>query len=339
MGGALLMAGLLPSCAFAQSTDTAARPFVQEQISPPSGDGTAPDVAAVEASHAEQAAAVASAASRTAVEVAPAVPQVEAAAEVEQDASLPPSASEPAIEPDIDDPLESELDERQTSFPDPLENLNRRTLGLNQTVDRWVISPVTRAYGYVVPDRAKQSVRDFFSNLESPAIFVNDVLQGEIGGAATTIARFSVNTIFGLAGLFDPASSIGLERHSADFGQTLAMNGVGSGPFLIVPLLGPTTVRDGIGTLVDVALQPTIYLLGPAPLVVASVQEGTDGLTFREAHDEDLQRLEGASLDYYAALRSAYYQNRMATLGEGPGAAGQSTAEAVASATPEDPPT
>lgn len=215
-----------------------------------------------------------------------------------------------------DDALELELDDRPISFPDPFEGINRRTLSLNQTVDRWVLDPVTDAYVYVVPDRAKRSVRDFFANLESPAILVNDVLQGEILNAATTVARFSVNTVFGLAGFFDPATDMGLERHDADFGQTLARTGFGSGPFLIVPLLGPTTVRDGIGTLVDIAMQPAIYLLGPTPLVVASVQEGTEGLTLRAQHGDDLKRLEQGSLDYYAALRSAYYQDRMATLGE-----------------------
>ncbi|MEW6269302.1 MAG: VacJ family lipoprotein [Thermodesulfobacteriota bacterium] len=236
--------------------------------------------------------------------------------------AAPPSAADqgeaPATAghapPADDEDLELELDERPTSFPDPWERLNRRTFRLNQTVDRWVLSPVTRAYGYVVPDRAKQSVRDFFSNLESPAIFVNDVLQGELSAAASTVARFSVNTLFGLAGLFDPATSMGLDKHSSDFGETLAKSGVGSGPFLIVPLIGPTTVRDGIGSLVDVALQPSIYLLGPTPIVAAGLQEGTYGLTLREAHGEDLERLEQGSLDYYAALRSAYYQDRMADL-------------------------
>jgi phospholipid-binding lipoprotein MlaA len=248
----------------------------------------------------------------------------------------PDPASRPGAAPaagSADAGLEIELDERPTSFPDPWEPLNRRTLSLNQTVDHWVVSPVARAYGYVVPDRAKQSVRDFFSNLESPAIFVNDVLQGELSDAASTVARFSVNTIFGLAGLFDPASSMGLEKHSSDFGETLAKTGVGSGPFLIVPLLGPTTVRDGIGTLVDVAMQPTIYLLGPAPLVVAGVQEGTSGLTLREAHGEDLERLEQGSLDYYAALRSAYYQDRMADLAPRPPTP-QAAGDAVASTAP-----
>lgn len=241
-------------------------------------------------------------------------------------AAAEPAAETPAIDEAGDD-LELELDQQPVSFPDPLENLNRRTLRFNQTVDRWVISPVARAYGNVVPDPAKRSVRQFFANLESPAVFVNDVLQGEMGAAATTVARFSVNTIVGIGGLFDPASSLGLPGHESDFGETLARNGVGSGPFLIVPLLGPTTVREGIGSLVDVALQPSIYLLGPAPLVAATVQEGTHGLTLREVHGEDLARLQQASLDYYAALRSAYYQDRMATLEGVPAAAPETVAE------------
>jgi phospholipid-binding lipoprotein MlaA len=239
-----------------------------------------------------------------------------------------------------DDALELELDDRPTSFPDPLESLNRQTFSLNQAVDRWLFSPVTQAYGYVVPDCAKRSVRHFFANLESPAIFVNDLLQGELDEAATTVARFSVNTTIGLAGLFDPATEMGLEKHNADFGQTLARQGVGSGPFLIVPLLGPTTVRDGIGSLVDVAMQPTIYLLGPAPLFVATVQEGTEGLTLREQHGEEMKRLEQASLDYYVALRNAYYQDRMATLGEAPaGSADRGAITEHPLPQPQEPPT
>lgn len=259
------------------------------------------------------------------------------------DDGAPTAASEPAAVASApgsdtrtrDEDLELELDERPTSFPDPFESVNRRTLSLNQTVDRWVVEPVADAYGAALPDLAKKSVRDFLANLESPAILVNDILQGEMRNAAVTVGRFAVNTLIGCAGFFDPASSLGLERHSSDFGQTLARTGVGSGPFLIVPLLGPTTVRDGLGTIVDIAMQPTIYLLGPAPLLVASVQEGTVGLTLREKHGEDLKRLEQASLDYYAALRSAYYQDRMAEIAE-PGDAVEPVEPA---AEPEDPPT
>lgn len=229
----------------------------------------------------------------------------------------------------VEDDLELEIDERPTSFPDPFESVNRTTLTFNQTLDRWVVDPVADAYGAAVPDLAKKSVRDFLANLESPAILVNDLLQGEIENAAITIGRFAVNTLIGCAGFFDPATSLGLERHTSDFGQTLARTGIGSGPFLIVPVLGPTTVRDGLGTIVDIALQPTIYLLGPAPLLVASVQEGTAGLTMRELHGDDLERLEQASLDYYAALRSAYYQDRMATLADDPDAAPEDEEPAI----------
>jgi hypothetical protein len=123
------------------------------------------------------------------------------------------NAAAPASDSDA---LELELDNRPTSFPDPLESLNRQTFSFNQVLDRWLLSPVAEAYGSIVPDRAKRSVRDFFANLESPAIFVNDVLQGELDEAATTVARFSVNTTVGLGGLFDPATAMGLEKHNAD---------------------------------------------------------------------------------------------------------------------------
>jgi phospholipid-binding lipoprotein MlaA len=136
---------------------------------------------------------------------------------------------------------------------------------------------------------------------------VNDVLQGEGKRALVTGTRFVVNTTVGIVGLFDPASSIGLERHASDFGQTLFLYGVGSGPYFMLPIFGPSTGRDSVGFAVDLALRPDLWLLGGAPIVMLSVG---DGVSTREVHQQDIEELERASIDYYSALRSVYWMDR-----------------------------
>jgi len=225
-------------------------------------------------------------------------------------AVLPPAAA---------DDVDAAFDEPATGYPDPYEQMNRRTLAFNGHVDDWVISPAARAYDSVMPKPVRQGVRNFFANLQAPAQLVNDLLQRQWSDAGSTVARFAINTVAGIGGLVDTASAMGIVPHSSDFGQTLARGGVGSGPYLILPVIGPTTVRDCFGDIVDAALNPTIYLLGPvSPLVTASIEEGSSGFTERAARDNDLRQLRAGSLDYYAALRSAYSQNRMAQTGERP---------------------
>jgi phospholipid-binding lipoprotein MlaA len=217
------------------------------------------------------------------------------------------------------DPLFAEEDAGEASepqgFPDPLEGLNRVVFRMNRGVDDYLIDPLTTAYCTVVPGPARRAVRRALANLDAPAVFVNDVLQLAPRDAGTTAARFAVNTTVGVVGLFDVAERMGLEAHSSDFGQTLALYGVPSGAFLVLPVLGPTNVRDGTGFLVDVLFHPMSYILTPgATVVYASIQEGTAGFTARAAHGDELKALEASSMDYYAALRSAFYQNRMAEI-------------------------
>lgn len=200
-------------------------------------------------------------------------------------------------------------------FPDPLEPVNRVTFGFNRALDRWVFNPVTHVYALVVPTPARKAVRRVLSNLNSPSVFVNDILQLSPLNAAETLVRFGINTTVGLLGLFDPADAIGLERHDADFGQTLALVGVPSGPYLILPAIGPTTVRDGTGYLVDVLFRPTTYLLTPlAQVVFTSIREGSAGIAARDAHGPALRALESSSIDYYASMRNAFYQDRLAQI-------------------------
>jgi phospholipid-binding lipoprotein MlaA len=184
-------------------------------------------------------------------------------------------------------------------------------LGFNRGLDWILVDPLTRAYSWVMPDPGERAVRRFFDNLASPSVLVNDLLQLRGRRAAVTSARFLVNTTVGVVGLFDPAQRFGLADHHSDFGQTLWVYGVGSGPYLMLPLFGPSTARDGFGRLVDGALRPDTWLLGGAPLLVLGVG---DGLSLRAMHREALEELERSSVDYYAALRSVYWMDRQSVL-------------------------
>jgi phospholipid-binding lipoprotein MlaA len=221
----------------------------------------------------------------------------------------------PMVDPLFDGESEAELDAPPSELPDPLEGMNRRTLRLNQGLDRWVLDPVTSAYRFLVPGPARRAVRRVLANLDAPAVVVNDLLQREWRDAGTATARFALNTTIGLAGILDPAARVGLEGHSADFGQTLALAGLESGPYLVLPVLGPTTIRDGVGELVDLLFRPTTYVLGPADQIVYATAHGTSaGFATREEHADALDLLEQSSVDYYAALRNVYFQSRTAEI-------------------------
>jgi phospholipid-binding lipoprotein MlaA len=223
----------------------------------------------------------------------------------------PPAPSFAAGDPLFDDGAADRAEE----VSDPFEPLNRFMLRLNEGLDRWVVAPIAHGYALVVPRRARRAVRRVLANLDSPAVFVNDLLQLELVDAGITVTRFAINTSVGLAGVFDVAAVVGIERHDADFGQTLAVWGAPSGPFLIVPVVGPTNVRDASGYVVDMFFRPTTYLFVVAPLVpivVTSIQEGSIGITAHDAHGEGLAALRASSVDFYAALRSAYGQDRSA---------------------------
>lgn len=134
---------------------------------------------------------------------------------------------------------------------DPLESMNRSIYSFNEGVDEAVFKPVATAYQTVTPRVARQGVSNFFDNLGDAWSFVNNVLQGQGQGAYNSMVRFSVNTVLGIGGLFDIASEAGIERHKQDFGQTLGRWGMPTGPYLVLPFWGPSTVRDSAGLVVD----------------------------------------------------------------------------------------
>jgi phospholipid-binding lipoprotein MlaA len=212
------------------------------------------------------------------------------------------------------DPIGDELDAGPAGFPDPLEPMNRQTLRFNRTLDHWLLDPITRAYGKLLPGGIKTSIRLAFLNMASVPALANQLMQGEVLEAGVTGGRIVINTTIGIFGLLDPATGFGLEAEHADFGQTLAKLGFGSGPYLIVPLLGPANVRDGIGGVVDILMHPTTFIFGPLQRLTYG---SGSGLSQREARYEALKALDESSIDYYAALRNGYYQARMADIWEG----------------------
>lgn len=149
---------------------------------------------------------------------------------------------------------------QDTPVNDPLEPLNRRIYTFNEYADRYVLRPVAQAYDDIAPEPVQAGVRNFFDNLGEPISAVNNLLQGEFGEAGSNTGRFLMNSTLGVFGLTDPASAAGLEPAEEDFGQTLAVWGLPSGWYLVLPLLGPTTVRDAAGTLVDLQFDPLHYL-------------------------------------------------------------------------------
>jgi len=223
------------------------------------------------------------------------------------------AAGDEAAALDVYDPLFDEEDGDEQLENDPFEGANRVTFAFNQQVDYWVLDPITRSYQWLVPSPVRRGVNRVFDNLNSPVIFVNEVLQLRPVPAARTLARFVVNSSFGLAGIFDVGADVmHMPRSEADFGQTLARYRVPRGPYLVVPLIGPSTTRDALGTAVDVALDPLTYIVGPFNFQWQLILGSGQGLALRDANLDALDALRDASVDFYSALRSAYLQTRRA---------------------------
>jgi phospholipid-binding lipoprotein MlaA len=229
-----------------------------------------------------------------------------------------PATPAAADEPDpLFDALDEEEDSGPTSFPDPIEGVNRAVFRFNATLDRWVLDPLTNTYRVVFPRPIHRAIVRVLANLNSSVILVNDVLQGDPEAAGLTLWRVVVNSTVGFGGILDPSTALGVEGHHNDFGVTLARYGVPSGPYLMFPVLGPTNLRDSVGGVIDLAFRPSTFLLwGSDALAYATIQGGSMGLTERADALEGMHALRNSSIDYYAALSNAYFQNRMAVLRE-----------------------
>jgi phospholipid-binding lipoprotein MlaA len=193
---------------------------------------------------------------------------------------------------------------------DPLESTNRVLFDVTIKVDKAVFRPTAVAYRRVLPQDLRNAIRNFLNNLNSPAILVNDILQGEVDRAGVTALRAGVNTTLGIGGFLDVAARWGYARHSEDFGQTLAVYGVGEGSYLFVPVLGPGNPRDLLGFVIDFAFNPLTFVQWGNEIYVPYTRFGVDLLDVRERNIETLDDVERNSLDYYASVRSLYRQSR-----------------------------
>jgi phospholipid-binding lipoprotein MlaA len=198
----------------------------------------------------------------------------------------------------------------QTDTNDPYEQTNRKIFELDQKLDRNVMLPVAQGYVSVVPEPAREGFHNFITNLDMPVTFANDLLQGEVTRAGETVERFGVNSTVGLAGLFDPATQFGIPNHSEDFGQTLGVWGVGEGPYIVLPLLGPDPPRDAFGQVVDIFLDPLTYVTIREHFYWSVAREYALIIDLRAQNIDTLAGIERSSVDYYASVRSLYRQVR-----------------------------
>jgi phospholipid-binding lipoprotein MlaA len=196
---------------------------------------------------------------------------------------------------------------RDASMPvnDPNEDWNRRVMAVNQETLR----PVSQVVKATIPGPVHDRLSDLNSNVKEPRIFVNNVLQGRFDAAGRTGARFLLNSTFGIGGFFDIASREGLPQETGDFGQTLFVWGVPEGPYVVQPYLGPSTVRDTVGTTVDLFSNPVGWFLAPQ-LALTVGTTGLDAVT----RLGQLKQAEDASIDFYSFVRSSHYQMRRAEL-------------------------
>jgi len=240
-------------------------------------------------------------------------------------APAPPSPPETQS----DEPLDpfARADEGAGEEYDPWEPMNTNIFEFNRQVDRFVLKPVAKGYNFVMPDLVQVGISNIFSNLRFAPRFLNNVFQGKIKGAGIEVGRFLINSTVGLAGFFDLAKEVNLVTPEEDFGQTLGFYGVKPGPYLVLPLLQPFTVRDFAGYVGDVFLNPINWLVAPiievdnVPSVIAHKNRMTSSIiqtggrvgeivNERSRNLEKFQGVEEATLDLYSAVRNAYLQKR-----------------------------
>ena len=202
-----------------------------------------------------------------------------------------------------------------TKTDDPLESYNRGMFAVNEAVDTVLIRPIAKGYRYITPDAVRSRIGNASDNLYEPVSMVNAFLQGDFTQGMTNFWRFMINSTVGLAGMHDVAATVGLNPRREDFGQTLAVWGVGSGPYIVLPLFGPSNLRDTGGRVADWVIDPVSYALR---------QDGTDwtlygvrggqALVARERYLDPIDDIYSSSLDPYASFRSIYEQRRAAEI-------------------------
>ncbi len=206
----------------------------------------------------------------------------------------------------------------EDAYPDPLAPFNEKMFSFNLKLDEYVLRPVATAYDRALPDAAQQSIGRFFNNLGVLERFANNVFQLKFRGAGRELGRFALNSTLGVLGFFDVADRwLGLKESKEDFGQTLGWHGVDSGPYLVLPFYGPSTLRDAFGLAVDSALNPMNYLLSATQVI--AIRGGTtaaNAVNYRSLNLELFEDVDRFALDLYGAVQDAYLQRRKREVAE-----------------------
>ena len=197
---------------------------------------------------------------------------------------------------------------------DPLENFNRAVFGVNEALDQSVFRPLAKGYEWAVPELGRWMIGNVFDNLADLWTAANQLLQGKPALAANDLGRFAINTVFGFGGVTDMAADFGLRKHREDFGQTLGVWGFGTGPYLVLPVLGPSSFRDGIGLVLDMQANPLREIDSSGRRNNATLLRAIDA---RASLLKATDVIEGVALDKYLFVRDAYLQRRRSLVYDG----------------------
>jgi phospholipid-binding lipoprotein MlaA len=202
--------------------------------------------------------------------------------------------------------------ENQAVYSDPLSGFNEPMFTFNLKLDDWVLRPVASGYSFIAPEPVREGVGRFFNNVRVIPRFANNLFQLKLAEAGTEVARFGINTTLGLAGFFDPADIwFGLEEHPNDFGLTIRYYNIPTGPYIMLPFFGPSTVGDTIGLVADGAMNPMDYLLPTwLTLVVNTGQRAVEAVNYRSLHMNQFEEADRYAVDLYGAVQDAYLQTR-----------------------------
>jgi phospholipid-binding lipoprotein MlaA len=200
---------------------------------------------------------------------------------------------------------------------DPYEQTNRTIFSFDQKIDHAVARPVAVFYNHAMPQFARNGIHNFLTNLDSPVVFANDLLQGETTRAGVTLHRTVINSLLGLGGFIDIAAKRGYPYHDEDFGQTLAVWGADEGPYLVLPFAGPSNPRDLVGVGGDIAMDPFTYMKWNNSTLYMMIRSGAEVIDLRARNVDNLDSIERSSVDLYATTRSLYRQHRNAEIRNG----------------------
>lgn len=218
------------------------------------------------------------------------------------------------------DPTDREAVEEFRKLNDPIEPTNRAIFEFNRFFDNAILKPLATVYRDFTPQFFQDAVGNVLANLKAPVVFMNDVLQGEAGRAGQTVARFVINSTVGVGGIGDPAKDMGLPPHSEDFGQTLAVWGIPEGPYMMLPLLGPSNPRDTVGLVVDFLADPlNLWAANTNRDWIIYSRTGMTAVDRRARSIDSLADIEKSSLDFYATIRSLYRERRTDDIRNGRG--------------------